>query len=76
MPGLSQLQKFNADLLNLGDEVKIRSARGEKPVTVSIPSDVEDRDDVSAEKYLVYLQEKNPSFEATTVASLLSSIKQ
>lgn len=45
MPGLSQLQKFNADLLNLGDEVKIRSARGEKPVTVSIPSDVEDRDD-------------------------------
>lgn len=45
MPGLSALQKLNSDMLNLGDEVKIRSARGEKPVTISIPQNVEDFDD-------------------------------
>lgn len=45
MPGLSALQKLNSDMLNLGDEVKIRSARGEKPVIVSIPQNVEDFDD-------------------------------
>ncbi len=45
MPGLSQLKQFNADLLNLGDEVKIRSARGEKPVKVAIPKNIPDVDD-------------------------------
>ena len=45
MPGLKQLQQFNSDILNLGDEVKIRAARGEKPVTVKIPKDVADTDD-------------------------------
>lgn len=45
MPGLNQLKQFNSDLLNLGDEVKIRSARGEKPSLVPIPKNVEDRDD-------------------------------
>ncbi|WP_296092108.1 hypothetical protein [uncultured Treponema sp.] len=45
MPGLKQLQQFNSDILNLGDEVKIRAARGEKPVTVKIPKDVADIDD-------------------------------
>lgn len=45
MPGLSQLKQFNADLLNLGDEVKIRSARGEKAVTIPIPKKIPDIDD-------------------------------
>lgn len=45
MPGLSALQRFNEEMLTLGDEVKIRSARGEKPVTVPIPQKVEDVDD-------------------------------
>ncbi len=45
MPGLSALQNFNEEMLTLGDEVKIRSARGEKPVTVPIPQKVEDVDD-------------------------------
>ncbi len=45
MPGRNQLKQFNSDMLNLGDEVKVRAARGEKPVTVSIPPDVQDRDD-------------------------------
>ena len=45
MPGLSQLKQFNKDILALGDELKIRTARGEKPVRVPIPKNVEDRDD-------------------------------
>ncbi|MBQ5383683.1 MAG: hypothetical protein IIU46_04410 [Treponema sp.] len=45
MPGLSQLKQFTSDILNLGDEVKIRAARGEKPVTVPIPKDITIDDD-------------------------------
>ncbi|MBP5251916.1 MAG: hypothetical protein J6Z17_05835 [Treponema sp.] len=45
MPGLRQLQQLNTDLLTLGDEVAIRAARSEKPVTVPIPETVEDIDD-------------------------------
>lgn len=45
MPGLKQLQQFNSDIMTLGDEVKIRAARGEKPVIVNIPKDVKDIDD-------------------------------
>ena len=45
MPGLSQLKQFNSDILNLGDEVKIRSARGEKAVTVPIPKGIDFEDD-------------------------------
>lgn len=45
MPGLKQLQQFNSDILNLGDEVKIRAARGEKPVTIAIPKDASQADD-------------------------------
>ncbi len=45
MPGLDQLKKFNSDMLNLGDEVKIRSTRGEKPVLVPIPKGVSAEND-------------------------------
>lgn len=45
MPGINQLKQLNADLLTLGDEVRIRSTRGEKPVTVPIPSGIEILDD-------------------------------
>lgn len=45
MPGLSQLKQFNSDILNLGDEVKIRSARGEKALTVPIPKGIDFEDD-------------------------------
>ena len=45
MPGLKQLQQFNSDILNLGDESKLRAARGEKPVLVPIPKNVQDVDD-------------------------------
>ena len=45
MPGLSQLKKFSSDLLSLGDEINLRAARGEKPVKIEIPKDVEDKND-------------------------------
>ncbi len=40
MPGLSQLKQFNSDILGLGEEPKLRSARGEKPVTIKIPKNI------------------------------------
>ena len=45
MPGLSQLKKFSSDLLALGDETNLRAARGEKPVKIEIPKDIEDKND-------------------------------
>ena len=45
MPGLSQLRKFNQNLLSIGDELNVRSSRGEKPVRVKIPKDIADVDD-------------------------------
>ncbi len=45
MPGLSQLKKFSSDLLSLGDEVNLRAIRGEKPVKIEIPNDIEDKND-------------------------------
>lgn len=51
MPGLKQLQKLNSDLLILGDEEKIRAARGEKPVIAKIPNTVQDIDDSNDFQY-------------------------
>lgn len=45
MPGLSQLKKFNADILSLGNEPALRASRGEKPVVVPVPKDLKDIDD-------------------------------
>ena len=45
MPGLSQLKKFNNDMLSLGNEVTVRATRGEKPVKVEIPATIPDVDD-------------------------------
>ncbi len=45
MPGLSQLKQFSSDLLSLGDEINLRAARGEKPVKIEIPKDIEDKND-------------------------------
>ncbi|HBD68272.1 MAG TPA: hypothetical protein DC014_03255, partial [Treponema sp.] len=45
MPGLSQLKQFSTDMMNLGNEVAIRAARGEKPAQYALPSTIEDVDD-------------------------------
>ncbi|QTQ13509.1 hypothetical protein HRQ91_03020 [Treponema parvum] len=45
MPGKTNLQQFSSDVLNIGDEVKVRAARGEKPSIYEIPPDIADTDD-------------------------------
>lgn len=67
MPGLKQLQQFNSDILNLGDEVKIRAARGEKPVTVKIPKDTADIDD--SEDFIGGLPELSEEDQAQAAAA-------
>lgn len=56
MPGLSQLRKLSEDVLRLGNEAKLRSERGEKPVVATIPSSVPDIDD--SEDFVLGLPEK------------------
>ena len=56
MPGLSQLRKLSEDVLRLGNEAKLRSERGEKPVVAVIPSSVPDIDD--SEDFVLGLPEK------------------
>ncbi|MDE7383260.1 MAG: hypothetical protein K2M99_05160, partial [Treponemataceae bacterium] len=45
MPGLKQLEKFNSDILSLGNEAEVRSQRGEDVILPPIPSSVKDEDD-------------------------------
>lgn len=45
MPGLNQLKQFVSDMENIGDEVKIRAQRGEKPAVVPLPENVSPDDD-------------------------------
>ena len=45
MPGLSQLKKFNTDILALGNEVHERASRGEKPILIPFPKTIRDVDD-------------------------------
>lgn len=56
MPGLSQLRKLSEDVLRLGNESKLRSERGEKPVVAAIPPSVQDIDD--SEDFVLGLPEK------------------
>jgi tetratricopeptide (TPR) repeat protein len=63
MPGLSQLKKFSSDLLSLGDETNLRAARGEKPVKVEIPKEIEDKND--SEEFVLGM----PVIEAETEVS-------
>ncbi|MCR5605889.1 MAG: tetratricopeptide repeat protein [Treponema sp.] len=45
MPGLNQLKQFSKDVLNLGNEEKVRAAMGEKPVIVPLPQGISEADD-------------------------------
>jgi tetratricopeptide (TPR) repeat protein len=45
MPGLSQLKKFNSDILALGKEAELRASRGEKTSVIPIPKLIKDTDD-------------------------------
>ncbi|MBR4449199.1 MAG: tetratricopeptide repeat protein [Treponema sp.] len=45
MPGLNQLKQFTSDVEDLGDEVKLRAQRGEKPAKVPFPEGISEEDD-------------------------------
>lgn len=45
MPGLNQLKQFSSDIESLGDEVRIRTARGEKPSALPLPQGISEADD-------------------------------
>jgi Tfp pilus assembly protein PilF len=45
MPGLNQLKQFTSDVEDLGDEVKLRAQRGEKPAKVPLPEGISEADD-------------------------------
>lgn len=45
MPGLNQLKQFSSDIESLGDEVRIRTARGEKPSFLPLPQGISEADD-------------------------------
>lgn len=57
MPGLNQLKKFTSDIQNIGDEVKIRAQRGEKPAVVPLPEGISEADD--SEDFVLGLPENN-----------------
>lgn len=59
MPGLKQLQKFNSDIISLGNEPSLRNERGEKPVTVPIPKTVKDVDD--SDDFVLGMPQIDPS---------------
>ncbi len=74
MPGLSQLKKFSQNLLSIGDEVIIRSSRGEKPVRVKIPKDIADADD--SEEFMLGMPEIASEVESEVIDDDLSDLME
>ena len=72
MPGLSQLKKFSSDLLSLGDETNLRAIRGEKPVRVEIPKEVEDIND--SEDFVLGMPQIEAEPEVSAVDEDLSDL--
>ena len=67
MPGLSQLKKFNSDILSLGNEVHARTSRGEKPIIIPIPKTVRDIDD--SEDFVLGMPESTEAAAAAQTSS-------
>ncbi len=72
MPGLSQLKQFSSDLLSLGDEVNLRAARGEKPVKIEIPKEIEDKND--SEDFVLGMPENEAEVEVSAADEDLSDL--
>ena len=72
MPGLSQLKKFSSDLLALGDETNLRAIRGEKPVKIEIPKEIEDVND--SEDFVLGMPQIEAEPEVSAVDDDLSEI--
>lgn len=67
MPGLNQLKKFASDMQNVGDEVKIRAQRGEKPAVVPFPEGISEEDD--SEDFVLGLPEKTDDASEDSVSA-------
>ena len=72
MPGLSQLKKFSSDLLALGDETNLRATRGEKPVKIEIPKEIEDVND--SEDFVLGMPQIEAEPEVSAVDEDLSDL--
>ena len=72
MPGLSQLKKFSGDLLALGDETNLRATRGEKPVKIEIPKEIEDVND--SEDFVLGMPQIEAEPEVSAVDEDLSDL--
>ena len=72
MPGLSQLKKFSSDLLSLGDEINLRAIRGEKPVKIEIPKEIEDKND--SEDFVLGMPEIEAEADVSSVDEDLSDL--
>ena len=72
MPGLNQLKQFSEDIRTVGDEVKIRAQRGEKPVVLPLPENISAEDD--SDDFLIGLPEpaSEDSKESVDVSALIS----
>ncbi|WP_296694049.1 periplasmic flagellar collar protein FlcA [Treponema sp. UBA7567] len=68
MPGLNQLKKFASDMQNVGDEVKIRAQRGEKPAVVPFPEGISEEDD--SEDFVLGLPEKTDDSPENSVSAV------
>ena len=66
MPGLSQLKKFNSDILALGNEVHERASRGERPIIIPLSKTIRDVDD--SEDFVLGMPER-PEAAVTVAAS-------
>src|SRR5574344_1428451 len=67
MLGLSQLKKFDSDIISLGKETELRTARGEKPVLVPIPRSIKDKDD--SEDFVLGMPETEEDLSAPADSS-------
>ena len=57
MPGLNQLKKFSSDVANLGNELEIRTEKGEEPVQLALPVNISEEDD--SDDFILGLPEQN-----------------
>jgi tetratricopeptide (TPR) repeat protein len=70
MPGLSQLKKFNSDIIAVGNETRLRASRGEKPISMPVPRFLEDRDD--SEDFVLGMPENPDEASENTLSELPS----
>ena len=72
MPGLNQLKQFTEDIRDIGDEIKIRAQRGEKPATIPLPQGISEADD--SDDFIIGLPSADTEQNASEPDSLSDDI--